>query len=626
MKLSETRKSRSSKTIAVVIILVVMVVVGTTGYYHSRPVTTTTTTTAASGLQRIVFQEQDEYGPRQLAMLAGDVDSIFVPATNAFDFIDRDAWLRNHTLASLKPHVIFSTYPSLAVGGLQMNLNWKFGTYQPFASKNFRYAMSYVFDYQTYINTVGNGFAIQGRGPIPQGLLPYTDLFQFSYDPATAKEYFLKAKEENAYPDGLKITIYYNSGNEARKQGSLLFKDDIEKLDVGISVAVQELDWPTFLAKTRAKELPISFVGWAPDYADPDDYAVPFCHGIKGTYAIRIGYNNETVNKWIDEAAVEMDPAKRMELYKAVERQVVSDAPYIWISEPLIIECQRDWVKGWFYNPMYASWDTTPAAYGMYKTQDSPNRDTFTDVTIGDVDSMDPAWDYETFGGGIIELTLQRLVYYERDTLKIVPQLAKSWKVSSDGLAYTFHLDERARFNDGSPVTAQAVKFSLDRLVLMNDPDGPAWIFSSIIKGGPEYMAANTWQVTNETEVAKYLAAKGVEVIDNQTVQLTLDHAYSALLPVLAFTACSIVNPSAVNAHEVDRPGFHNDWMSKHGTEVGSGPFKQVEWTPKQRIVLYRNENFWNPEQLVAPAQSQGLTNLFMLWTITPKIQEVKLP
>ncbi len=77
----------------------------------------------------------------------------------------------------------------------------------------------------------------------------------------------------------------------------------------------------------------------------------------------------------------------------------------------------------------------------------------------------------------------------------------------------------------------------------MNDPDGPAWMFSSIIKGGPEYMSANTWQVTNQTEVDKYLAAGGVKVVDPHTVQLTLDHPYSALLPVLAFTSQSSDQP-----------------------------------------------------------------------------------
>jgi len=466
-------------------------------------------------------------------------------------------------------------------------------TSQPFANKDFRYGMQYAFDYKTFIDKVYNGFGIQGRGPIPQPLLPYTDIFQFNYNPELAKQYFLKAKEAGAYVDGLHITIYYNAGNEMRKQGSLLLKDGIEKLNVGISITVQELDWPTFLAKIRAKELPIFFVGWAPDYADPDDYAVPFCHGKYGTYAIRIGYNNDTVNKWIEDAAVEADPANRVELYKTIERQVVADAPYIWTVEPMTIECHRDWVKNWYFNPMYAEWPTTPAAFGMYKDPSAPHPDTFILSTFGDVDYMDPAADYETFGGGILELTTERLVYYDRDTLKIVPQLAKSWEVSSDGLVYTFHLNEKATFNDGSPVTAEAVKFSLDRLVLMNDPDGPAWMFSSVIKGGPEYMAANTWQVTNQTEVDKYLAAEGVKVIDSHTVQLTLDHPYSALLPVLAFTCCSIVNPSIVNANEADKPGFHNEWMSKHGTEASSGPFKLVEWTPKQRIVLQRNENYW---------------------------------
>jgi ABC-type transport system substrate-binding protein len=423
--------------------------------------------------------------------------------------------------------------------------------------------------------------------------MPYPDLFQYKYDPEQAKMCFMKAKEAGAYQDGMPLTIYYNSGNEMRKQGCLLLKDGIEKLDVGMTVTVQELDWPTFLAKIRAKELPIFFVGWAPDYADPDDYAIPFAHGEYGTYAIRIGYNNDTVNSWIDEAAKESDPAKRIALYQSVENQLVYDAAYIWNSEPMTIECHRDWVKNWYFNPMYAEWPTTPAASGMYKDPIAPHPDTYILSTINDADSMDPAWDYETFGGGILELTTERLVYYDRDTLNIVPQLAKSWDMSSDGLVYTFHLDQKATFNDGSPVTAEAVKFSLDRLVLMNDPDGPAWMFSSIIKGGPEYMGANTWQVTNQTEVDNYLAAGGVKVVDTHTVQLTLDHPYSALLPVLAFTSQCVINPKIVNANEVDKPGFHNDWASKHATEAGSGPYKLVEWTPKQRIVLERNKNYW---------------------------------
>ncbi len=185
--------------------------------------------------------------------------------------------------------------------------------------------------------------------------------------------------------------IYYNSGNEMRKQGCLLLKDGIEKLDVGITVTVQELDWPTFLAKIRAKELPIFFVGWAPDYSDPDDYAIPFAHGKYGTYAIRIGYNNDTVNSWIDEAAKESDPAKRIALYQSVENQLVYDAAYIWNSEPMTIECHRDWVKNWYFNPMYSEWPTTPAASGMYKDPSAPHPDTFIHQQSTMRTRMDPA-------------------------------------------------------------------------------------------------------------------------------------------------------------------------------------------------------------------------------------------
>ena len=619
-----TEKPRSSSgKIIIAIALTVVIILAATGYtYLMPPTTTTTTTTQTAGINRVIFQEQDEYGPRQLAIMAGDVDSIYVPATNAFDFVDKDAWLNERMLVNTKEGISLRADTSLAVSGMQMNFKWKSGDFTPFANKDFRYAFCYAFDYTTYINTVANGFADQGRGPIPQGLLPYPDLFQFSYNPDMAKEYFGKAKDAGAFNEGLKMTIYYNSGNEARKQGSLLLKDGIEKLDAGISVTVQELDWPTFLAKMRSKELPILFVAWAPDYADPDDYAVPFCHGEYGTHAINIGYNNPEVNRMIEEAAIERDAQKRVELYKAVERQVVEDAPYIWISEPMAITCQRDWVKGWFYNSMYGDQHTTPLAYGMYKDPAAPNPDTFTHATIGDVDSMDPAWDYESFGGSVIELTLERLVYYDREKLAIVPQLAKGWDVSDDGLVYTFHINDKAKFNDGTPITAHAVKFSLDRLVLMNDPDGPAWMFSSYVKGGPEYMTANTWQVTNETEVQKYLAAEGVKAIDDLTVQITLEQPFAPFVTVLAYTACSILNPAMVNANEVDQPGFHNEWVSKHGPEIGSGPFKLVEWTPKQSIVLERNENYWNLEQMV-PKESQNLSDVFALPTV-PENREIK--
>ncbi len=79
-------------------------------------------------------------------------------------------------------------------------------TSKPFANRDFRLGMEYAFDYQTFIKTVYNGFAEQGKGPIPQALMPYPDLFQYKYDPEQAKMCFMKAKEAGAYQDGMPLT------------------------------------------------------------------------------------------------------------------------------------------------------------------------------------------------------------------------------------------------------------------------------------------------------------------------------------------------------------------------------------------------------------------------------------
>src|SRR5439155_689013 len=79
----------------------------------------------------------------------------------------------------------------------------------------------------------------------------------------------------------LNITLYYNAGNTERRQGCLLLRQGLQalhdQLGAGpISVGVRALDWPAYLGTLRARGLPIFFLGWRADYADPDDYVLPF--------------------------------------------------------------------------------------------------------------------------------------------------------------------------------------------------------------------------------------------------------------------------------------------------------------------------------------------------------------
>jgi peptide/nickel transport system substrate-binding protein len=304
-------------------------------------------------IKRAIIQSVDEVGERVIALFAGDADGISMTAASMFDIVDKDAWLNEGKLVPLKKGLFVTAEPSLTITpALQMNLRMA-----PFNNKNFRLGMRYAMDYDTYLKVVNNGFGFRARGAIPKGMLGYAESLPLpEFNPAKAKEYFLTAKNEGAYKDGTVIPVYYEGGQEARGRGLLLLKDTIASLNVGFTLSVEPLDYTTFIAKMRAHELPMYFVGWAPDYVDPDNFAIAFYDGRKGYHAPRVGYNNEQVNQLIDQAAAETDPQKRAALYVEMQRIVDEDAIYVWTIQVMYPFVWRDWVHGYEpYNSAYAS-------------------------------------------------------------------------------------------------------------------------------------------------------------------------------------------------------------------------------------------------------------------------------
>ena len=113
------------------------------------------------------------------------------------------------------------------------------------------------------------------------------------------------------------------------------------------------------------------------------------------------------------------------------------------------------------------------------------------------------------------------LVRIEGNPPQPVPHLARSWTVSPDGMTYEFKLDTRARFHDGSPVDAAAVKYSFDRILKLRRGNG--------------------WMVTG------VLDQTSVSVIDAETVRIRLARPFVAFLQVLVWQW--IVNPRVVEAN-----------------------------------------------------------------------------
>ena len=149
------------------------------------------------------------------------------------------------------------------------------------------------------------------------------------------------------------------------------------------------------------------------------------------------------------------------------------------------------------------------------------------------------------------------LVEADPDTIPNVgPGIADEWSSSEDGMTWTFHIRDNARFSNGEPVTAEDVQFSLERFA---DPT----ISVNIPSLG--------------------VGVESVDIIDDHTVQVNLDRPVGAFLENISVFPASIINKAAVLAEGDDH------WMNP----LGTGPFKVKEWVPGSHITLERNEYYW---------------------------------
>ena len=186
----------------------------------------------------------------------------------------------------------------------------------------------------------------------------------------------------------------------------------------------------------------------------------------------------------------------------------------------------------------------------------------------GEPGEADPATAYDMRSAVIHENAFDRLLTYEgADATKFASQLAEEWEVSDDATVLTFKLREDAVFHNGDPVTAEAVRYSFNRVLTMNQP--PSWMLSQMMD------------------------LNSVKVIDDYTVEIHLTTPYVAALGVLTHGVASIVNPAVVEANGGVVADTENLWMNQNEGGAGSGPYILKEWIPAERLVFERFDDYW---------------------------------
>lgn len=197
-------------------------------------------------------------------------------------------------------------------------------------------------------------------------------------------------------------------------------------------------------------------------------------------------------------------------------------------------------------------------------------------ATTEDIATLDTSKLADQSSNTVAQETQEGLVRLENK--KLVPAGAEKWETSEDGLTWTFHLRDYS-WSDGKKVTAQDYVYAIKRAFEPSIACPNAGIFYCI-KGGEEYN-------TNKGKVEDI----GVKAVDDKTLQITLNTPTPYFIQLMNF-----VNFIPVRQDVVEKAGASYGTDPK--TMVYSGPFVVDQWVKGSKIVLKKNEKYWDASKV----------------------------
>ncbi|WP_051186067.1 peptide ABC transporter substrate-binding protein [Neobacillus bataviensis] len=189
--------------------------------------------------------------------------------------------------------------------------------------------------------------------------------------------------------------------------------------------------------------------------------------------------------------------------------------------------------------------------------------------------SLHPGLANDSTSGGVIRQVFEGLTRIDKDG-KPQPAMAAEIKTSDDLKTYTFKLRD-SKWSNGDPVVAEDFAY--------------AWKWAADPKNESQY-AYQLYYVKNAQAINEGTAdadTLGVKVVDDKTLEVTLENPTPYFLELTAFYTYSPINSKIAKANP--------DWNKDAGDQYTSnGPFKMVEWKHSDKIVLEKNDNYWDKD------------------------------
>ena len=201
--------------------------------------------------------------------------------------------------------------------------------------------------------------------------------------------------------------------------------------------------------------------------------------------------------------------------------------------------------------------------------------------TTDTVQTLDPAKCYSYYCSNIFQNAANTLMSYEPGSSNVSPQLAAEMpEISEDGLTYTFKLRKGVTFHDGSKMTSEDVKFSLNRSLWINHPEGAGFLLGGI---------------------------ESIETPDDYTVVINLTAPDITFSSKLAYTVATILPSDAYPSPDGPRPDDVDPEQFIKEEFIGTGPYEVTDFREGQSLQLSSFDEYWGE----APKNDNVLIQFF---------------
>jgi ABC-type transport system substrate-binding protein len=230
---------------------------------------------------------------------------------------------------------------SMNTGYLSLNCQWK-----PFDNPKVRQAMNHAVDHAYITQTLFGGTSVEAAGFIPPGMTGFDpNRKPGAHDPETAKRLLAEA----GYPGGFMVKLLCHDRPRVYNPMGVKLAERVQQdlAKAGVTVKIEQVEFPAFLDRMRARDYQMGMSGWVTDNGDPDN----FLYELAGREDNELNYVNAEATRLMRDAAQESDETKRADMYRRAEDMVVADAPAVFLNHGKQVLAVRDRVRNFKAHP-----------------------------------------------------------------------------------------------------------------------------------------------------------------------------------------------------------------------------------------------------------------------------------